>query len=82
MGNRTRIRSEQRFESVLLLLNLLLQLRKLGRGGVEKLLGLTHVRKRSRASTLKHLCELDGVLADLDGLPGNLSWRSRARSWI
>ena len=60
--------AEQEAELVFGLLDLLLELRDLGGCGVEELLGLADVREWSGAAGLEFLREIEGVLADFEGL--------------
>ena len=63
--------AEEQAELVFGLLDLLFELRNIGRGGVEELLGLANVRERSGAAGLELVGEVEGVLTGFDGVFGD-----------
>ena len=69
------ILAKQKRDRILLLLNLLFELRHLGGRRIEQLLCLANIGQRNRTSTFQSLRQIDGVLPDLDGILRNFELR-------
>ena len=72
MRDRSGISAQQQVQSIFLLLNLFFRLRYFRGRGVDVLFGLKYIRKGNGATALKCLGEIDGILAHLHGLLGDL----------